>query len=119
MADDAATLLLTCTAENVGRGFRVGAAAAGRSGGGDSRGRWLDSEALASTVFAISRDICSWPALSSVMLAFNCSICCLIVATSPAIDWINGVWSETEDGIAAASGAGEVACEDTSVTTAA
>ena len=78
-----------------------------------------NSEALASTVFAISRDICSWPALSSVMLAFNCSICCLIVATSPAIDWINGVWSETEDGIAAASGAGEVACEDTSVTTAA
>jgi hypothetical protein len=83
--------------------LRVGAAAARRSGGGDGRGRRLESDALASLVFVISRDICSWPALSAAMLAFNCSICCPIVATSRAIDWINCVWSEAEDGAAPAS----------------
>jgi hypothetical protein len=46
----------------------------------------LISEVLISEVLAMSRDICSWPALSCSILIFNCSICWPMLARSRAID---------------------------------
>jgi hypothetical protein len=73
---------------NGGIGLRAGAAA-DRGGSADILGRgWFCSEAL-----AMSRDICSW-------LALSCSTSCPRLARSRDIDWSN--CAESGDGAAAA-----------------
>ena len=76
-----------CAAENAGFGLRAGAVADRGKGaaifGAAIRGRRFVSEVLTSDAFtsvalAMSRDICSWPALSCSTLALSCSICCAI-----------------------------------------